>query len=361
MKNITVIGGGSVGIASASDFAEAGHYVTLFDLEHHGGALREIMKHGQIHREGYGPTGNVASPYITFDAQKALDSTEFIFIAAVANRHQELCETIAPYLRDGQVVCFLNGNCSSILLKRMMGSKKLLVGETVGSYASVRYRGNGNIWYAGSVPSPKAVSAFPSQDNEAFVKAVFDVYPCVAYPEASVKNVIEAALNAPNVAVHLVASVVNVAAMERSSDFRLYRDGLSPAVVKLISAVERERDAVFDAFGYRGGSFAAMMEDCLHFEKAPKPHLEGFRLTTGPSGVTHRYITEDAFAGNSLLASMGELCGVQTPIIRACIHLASELNGIDFYNDGVTLDNLGLSGLSVEQINEYLYSGGYPK
>ena len=68
-------------------------------------------------------------------------------------------------------------------------------------------------------------------------------------------------------------------------------------------------------------------------------------------------MVEDAHAGNSLLASLGRNLGIKTPVVDALITLASVLNDEDFYAGGLTLENLGLAGKSVEEINDYLETG----
>lgn len=351
------MGGGSTGIAFSADMVSAGHQVTLFEQELWGANLKEIESAGYIRRDGYGPQGSVKAPYIIFDPHEAIADAEIIFVTLVANRHKEVCRLIAPYMKDGQAVCFFSGNCGSIVLKKLLGRKKILVGETVGSYTSSRYRCNALVHYAMPVSGPKAVAAFPASDNKRFAETISTCYPCVSYPDTKIKNVFEAALNAPNVAVHLIASILCVSAMERSNDFRLYRDGLTPSVIKLIGNVEKERDAVFTKFGYQGMSFTGMMQMCYDFEKNPIPKLEGFWLTTGPSDVSHRYISEDAYAGDSLLISMARLAGVETPLLCAAVSIASALNDTDYYSEGLTLESLGLNGIPIQQINDYLQTG----
>ena len=88
------------------------------------------------------------------------------------------------------------------------------------------------------------------------------------------------------------------------------------------------------------------------------PELAQFRVLAGPTkGVTDRYVVEDAYAGNSLLSSLGKALGIPTPVVDSLLTLASLLNQEDFYADGITLENLGLSGRSAEEINQYLETG----
>ncbi|WP_368234192.1 NAD/NADP octopine/nopaline dehydrogenase family protein [Anaerotruncus rubiinfantis] len=352
MEKIVVIGGGSTGIAFAGDLHLAGFPVTLLEQPEHAGRLEDLKQAGEIRRVGYGPTKVSPLPVISLDPG-VLSDASIIFIAVVANRHRALCDWIVPYLSNGQAVCFFNGNCGSLLLKHRAADRQILAGETVGNYCSVRYLGKGRVWYASHPAYPKGICAFPTIDSQALSKRLSVCYPTVCPPEAPVQNVLEAALGSPNVAAHLICSICCLSAMEHSDDFRLYRDGVSPALIKLVQKVQAQRDRVLDAFGYKAGDVAGIVEQC----RGGAPSLEGLRITTGPDSIRHRYIIEDAFAGNSLLISMGKLVGIDLPLIRAAVEIASALNDTDYYSEGVTLENLGLDGLSVEQLNSYLTSG----
>lgn len=363
MSKITIVGGASTGTAAAADMIEEGHDVIMFEQESMGGNLLEIRKAGEIRRTGYGPQGTVKAPEITFDPETAFAKAEIIFMALVANRHREVSELIAPYLKDGQVVCFFSGNCGSVVLKPLLGDKDILVGETMGSYNSTRYLGNATVFHANPVAPVKAVTAFPAKDSKRFVEALNPVYPCVCYPETPVRNAFEAALNSPNVTGHLIGSILMVSAMENSHDFRFYRDGLTPSVVKMIDCIRAERQKVMEGFGYTHDlmDVVGIMDGLMHFDEKPNPAMAGFRLTTGPDCTTHRYISEDAFSGNSLMVSMGKKLGIETPVMEAAVTLASHLNDTDYYENGVTLENLGLMDYSVEEINQYLETGELPK
>jgi opine dehydrogenase len=70
-----------------------------------------------------------------------------------------------------------------------------------------------------------------------------------------------------------------------------------------------------------------------------------------------RYVTEDIPMGASLTVSIGRKVGVPMPTYETMIHLASVVNETDFYAHGRTLENLGLSGLSLEELKRYFLIG----
>ena len=66
---------------------------------------------------------------------------------------------------------------------------------------------------------------------------------------------------------------------------------------------------------------------------------------------------EDTRIGLSLLVSLGILAGVRMPMARAFLAIGSAITGQDFMTTGRTLDDLGLGGMDVGQLQHFLHSG----
>jgi opine dehydrogenase len=82
-----------------------------------------------------------------------------------------------------------------------------------------------------------------------------------------------------------------------------------------------------------------------------------FRGLIGPTSLKHRYINEDASTGVSLIVSLGKMLNVPTPLSSALIALVSAINKVDYLSEGRTLESLGLTGLSVKELNQFLAEG----
>jgi hypothetical protein len=77
-------------------------------------------------------------------------------------------------------------------------------------------------------------------------------------------------------------------------------------------------------------------------------------------GLERRYLAEDIHYGLVTLASLGSMLGVQTPAIDAEITLASIIHHTNYWRTGRTVEELGISKLSVEErgqkfVNESIY------
>lgn len=353
-ERITVIGAGGTGLAAAADLSLAGRSVTLYEEPQYEKNLRVVADRGGIKLVGAGRTGQAKVDRLTTDIREALDGVQVVLVAVVAQRHAQVARLCAPVLRDGQTVVFSPGNAGSLVLARTlreeMRTPRVKIAELEGNLYPCRVTGEAEAVIAVPFKS-KHVAAFPARDTGAVVEALSPFY---AVQPAT--NVVEAALNSPNVVIHLAASLLNMGAIERSGGaYYLYRTGLTPSVMRCVEAVHGEKKRVFDALGYQERSPLDHLRKVARTDEFPEFDL--FRGLIGPTCATHRYITEDAGAGVSLMISLGDLCGVPVPHTKALVSLASAINQVDYLATGRTLRNLGLGGMTPERLNRFLKDG----
>jgi len=150
---------------------------------------------------------------------------------------------------------------------------------------------------------------------------------------------------------HPAGTILNTGYIESSEGtFKLWKQGMSPSVLRAIQTVGKEKAAVFEKLGG--------YTDYCSFDHLKETIANPiFQEAWGPIGMKFRYITEDVPNGMVSLASIGEMIGVPTPVCNALITLASMINETDYRAEGRTVEKLGISGLTVEQLNRYLDVG----
>lgn len=57
------------------------------------------------------------------------------------------------------------------------------------------------------------------------------------------------------------------------------------------------------------------------------------------------------------LASLGEMVGLKPTLMKSLIVLASKINKTDYWKNGRTCEKLGIAGMSVKELNEFLETG----
>ncbi|MGH2618082.1 MAG: NAD/NADP octopine/nopaline dehydrogenase family protein, partial [Thermomicrobiales bacterium] len=151
--------------------------------------------------------------------------------------------------------------------------------------------------------------------------------------------------------VHPPGVLMNAGRIERSrGEFWFYEEGVTPSVVKVIEAVDRERLALGEALGLR---LTPVAEAFHRAGFGPAGDLwatiNGSRMLTAlraPGQVDTRWLTEDIPYGLATWASLGARLGVETPVIDSLVTLASATLEQDFRSETRGLDMLGLSPLS---------------
>lgn len=352
MKRIAVIGGGGTGHTLAADLSRRGFDVVLCEEPGHEEALADAIRAGGVEVGGALAAGFVPVR-VDPDFDSAVRRADIILVAVVANRHERLARRLATSLRRGQAVVIGPDNGGSLVFARVfreLGAEPgVLLGGLAGNYFACRLVGPATV-FVGMPPAPKKIAAFPARDTARLIGELDGLFDWVA-----ATDVLEMALSTPNIPNHLAGAILNTGAVEFSEGrFNLFRDGLSPSVVRCIEAVAGERNAVLAKLGYPE-IHSPMLAKIARLDAHPE--LDLFRDLAGPASMAHRYVDEDAQAGIALLVSLGRALGVATPVTSALLAIASAINGIDYYAQGRRCETLGLGGQTVADIHRFLETG----
>jgi opine dehydrogenase len=153
---------------------------------------------------------------------------------------------------------------------------------------------------------------------------------------------------------------------DTGGDFLFYRDGITPAIGRVIESVDDERLAVACALGVPSASFLENFHQAgLTTKEAMESgdiaracaESEPNKAIKSPPSLDHRYMHEDVGYGLVPFAAFGDLAGVETPTIDALIHVASAMMRLDFADDGLTLEKMGLAGLKAGDLARFVEQG----
>lgn len=353
-KRIAVLGAGGTGQTAAADLTLAGCQVTLYEQPEFSETLDAVSELGGITIEGAGRTGFAKIDKVTTDIEEALKDAEIIIIATVASRHENIAELCIPYLKDRQIILISPGNAGSLIFSKKFKDKgvtsDVTIAELEGNLHPCRNIGPAKVIVAFPAKS-KHVAAFPAKDTNKVIEGLRGIYELVP-----ATNIFEAALNTPNVVIHLGASLLNIGAIEQSGgEYYLYNEGITPAVLNCVESSQAEKLALFKALGYVDRPPLDLLKKVAR--RTEFPELDIFRGLIGPTSADHRYISEDAATCVSLMISLGELTGVPVPLSRALVELASTINRVDYLGEGRTLERLGLDKCDVGELNRFLAEG----
>src|SRR5438552_4063617 len=112
-ETVTIIGAGIGGIYLAADLGLRGCRLRLHDRD--DSRLAEIRARGGIDVE---PGGFAAIELTTPDLAAAVDGADIVAVCTGGNHQETVARSLAPLLRDGQLILLIQGNTGGSLVVR---------------------------------------------------------------------------------------------------------------------------------------------------------------------------------------------------------------------------------------------------
>ena len=167
---------------------------------------------------------------------------------------------------------------------------------------------------------------------------------------------------------HVATMIANAGALEtRTTRCLLWGEGASPSVARVIEAVDREILAIRAALGFADHTpyrdflvKQGFLEgpQATTYDAIQKSTLAASTFQCGPDAMKFRFITEDVPYALVPISEIGDVAGVDTPLIDGLIAVASALNASDYRGSGRTLASLGLGGLDRQALLRVVNEGG---
>jgi len=377
MEKIAVIGARTLGCLASADLTLRGFRVHLFEeprfkellapIEWSGGIELLLERYYTVHVKPtleFEKIGFAKIHKVTTNIEEAIKDVDIIIVAVHAYRHEDIARLVAPYLRDDQVIVISAGNAGALVFsktfKELRVVKDILLAETCPALYGGRFGpeyglNDGQCATPGPVligpEDPRAkstlISAFPAKNTKNVVEKLENLFKLVPG-----SNVLEVSLCNPNLLYHAALSIMSASWIDQSNGkFRLHYQARTPSTLKVVEAIKKERDDIYEAMGW---------VDLYSKLPGPPPSKVPHPITLhiGPTDLyKHRFIAEDARIGNTFLASLGDMIGVPTPTTKAVIHLISVITQTDYSKAGRTVESMGLSGMNVTQLNDFLIHG----
>ena len=160
-----------------------------------------------------------------------------------------------------------------------------------------------------------------------------------------------------NPEVHPGPSLLNSGRIDYSNgEFYLYKEGITEHTVRLLRGIEAERIAIGKAFGFELEDAITSRYNRGYFDRNDLSLQELFNTSKvygdikGPTAVDSRYFTEDISEGLVFWSNLGRIVNVSTPNIDSVITIGGTILDRDFYQEGLTLEKIGLADLSKDNL-----------
>jgi len=352
---VAILGAGNGGHAMAAHLSIGGHTVRLYNkfaeeieaMQEAGG----ITVEGAV--EGFGKLETA-----TTDPAEVIPWADVLMVVVPAFAHRFMAQTVAPYLRDGQVILLNPGRTGGAMEFRQVlraegVEAKALVAEAQTLIYACRITGPAHVRIMG-IKQQVPVAALPAPDNQAVMNLVGQLFrEFVPAP-----NVLHTSLDNIGAVFHPATVVLNANRIEAGKDFEFYR-GMTPIVASFLEVIDEERVRTAEAFGvpslpakeWLKDTYAGVHGDTLYECIQSTNAYQGIKA---PKTLQVRYISEDIPTGLVPITSFARAAGIETPASRAIADVCCVLHRRDYWQSGRTLENLGLAGKGVEEIIRYV-------
>lgn len=348
-----VAGAGNGGLAMAGHLGIMGFPVSLYNRTEE--RLAGVRWHGGVEVEGE-VTGFGPVRLATADIGEALEGTDVVMVVTPATAHAPLARTMAPFLRDGQIVLLNPGRTGGalefrkILLDLGITARPVVAEAQTFIYASrALNRHTARIF---RIKNEVPVATLPSYwipETLAVLRGAFPQFTAGG-------NVLATSMENIGAVFHPALTILNAGWIEETKgDFEYYLQGITPSVAKVLERIDQERLEVARALGVRSVSAREWLY--LSYDSPGRDlheaihHTEAYRGIKAPPTIAHRYVWEDVPMSLVPIVSIGAELGVSTPTTQMVVQLGSLLHDRDYAAEGRTAERLGLAGLSLKEIH----------
>ena len=358
-----VLGTGNSGQTFAADIALQGYSVNLAEVPEFEANLRAIEKKGGIEISGDAGKGFAELNMITTDLKAAIKGVDIIIIGGSAHAHEPFSKALAHNFEDGQFILFTS-NFGALRFHNWMKeagvTSRVTPVETISLLYATRAIEPGVVACIG-IKNGLPAAALPASRTAEFLEKIKPVFPQFIAAE----NAWSASLNNLNPIVHPPMVLFNAGRIEATGGkgWNLYADGATESVAKIMLSMDAERLAVLKLISTDGlpikDSFETLYANYSLGKKTLSETLRqspihGDPAFPAPSSVDTRYINEDLPFGLVPWSLIGRAWGVPTPTIDAVIQISSTMLGVDYFKEGLTLDDLGIRGMEPREVKALL-------
>lgn len=358
-----IIGAGNGGCATAVELTLKGFDITLCSA-YAPNHILPLMNKGGLEYSGSLGEGFV-NLRATIDIQQGVEDAQLIVMVTPSPIHEAYAKMLAPLLSRKQIPIVLSGSGTGGALHvyrilKEMGISQPIIGET------------DILPYAARLVSPihirifhkvkwRLFSCFPSRHSSNLYSDIKSMYPELELAD----NVLQTSLSNINAILHPPGMILNAGWIESTGgDFLFYSQGVTSAIAQVIAEIDAERIEILRKAGLKPRGLAELLYRYgFSSVDSNSSILESVKSSSNiseirsPNILNHRYLLEDVGYGLVPMSQIAKVFGVKTQNIDSLINLACILNNIDHWENGMTLEKLGLLNIHPETINLYLEKG----
>lgn len=358
---IAVLGGGNGSTAAAVDLTEQGHNVRFWRRNKNAQTALQ-GEDNTILLKDFAGTRPIRIGTVTADIKEVIEGAQLIVCPTPANAQADIAQAMTPHLSDEQVVFLPPGSFGSWMMADIV--------RKLGSSADVSWAEAGTLPYLTRLNGPGTIAIttratrlptgiYPLKNADHAHRILALAYPSV---EPAGDALSGALMNAGPI-IHPPLITMNAGPIEHFDHWDIHNEGTQPAIRRVTTRLDAERMSVREALGYGAPHFPL----ANHYDNEAEEWMYGNaaheKLTDSGDWrenlvlTKHRYMREDVAVGLALFVSIADWAGVPAPTATGLLSLGSAICDDDFRQSGRTLENLGVAGLGVSELQSKLEHG----
>jgi opine dehydrogenase len=337
---VAILGAGAIAYGNAALLCRDGHDVILWSPS--GQRTAKLAAGAPLVA-----TGAVVGrfhPRIAASCAAAMAGAEAVVVAVPGYGHRHVLDAAAPHLRSEQIVVF-SSHMSLAALYLVVLLRKCGVATPIAALGTTVITGRQTAPDAVTVGSIRArldVAVLPESATARGIKVCRALFGDRFVPRSSLLAIALSNLNAQN---HLAIALCNLTRMELGEVWGQNRH-ITPAVARLIEALDAERLAIAKAFDLTVRSVHEHFHLSFDVPMGPLAEMaqavaQRPRDVNGPATLDTRYVTEDVPFGLVPTIRLAALAEVPVPLHESGARLMSALYRRDFAAENDILPHLG--------------------
>lgn len=347
---VGIIGMGQGGKALAVHLASRGYSPLVYCSPGHRSEYDHIKANGSVIEATHAVEG-VFKVQLVDDLAEFVHNTTHIVIVTLSTAHREILQSLRRYDLRKTTIVALPGGGSFAAKARHVGlqTKNILESCTLPYASRCPASGQVAVLYIKKT-FPLASTKVIQEHDRLILSHMF------ADRVEWRKSVLNMWLNCTNPVVHCPPMLFNAGRVESGNPFCLYGEGITPSVARATMALDAERMAIAASNGEQAPTvlewtniwYDAEYPDWVTFAQTSTPHNKHGLAPTTLKG--QRFLDEDMKETMVMWYYLGRLRGLELPVMRSMITLASAMVDEDYFTTGNTLESLGLGDMSASEI-----------
>ncbi|WP_160382532.1 NAD/NADP octopine/nopaline dehydrogenase family protein [Pseudooceanicola pacificus] len=347
---VAILGASYGGLYLLADFGRLGLQPTICDTNPE--RLKALEAQGGVEVVG---EGLARFAHLTTDPVDAAKGAELVIVCTGGRGQEAAATTLAPHLKDGQIILLISGNTGgSLVVRRALDqagcTARVLLAEMDNYPSAYWLRAPAKVEF---ITSKKwlQVATLPSQDIDKVLPVLSSLIPGVV-PASSI---FATGLCNMNAVLHVANCAVNAGMIDRGDRHLFYGEGVTPIVERMYGLVSDECRAIGRELGVEVPTLARWYEKCYGISSTSLVDMfktlssapDGpYQPTRSPVSFESGYLAEDVPCGLVPISALGAAVGVATPTIDLLIAFVAMITANAYEKDYRDAARMGISGQS---------------